>query len=344
MKTAITGGSGFVGSAIYKECLKRGQEVVLLDRSEPKYNLPEGVSWYHCDVSDEGLVKKSMKDVKPDQLYLLAGLLGTTELLFMPSKSVSVNIGGVANFMQILAEGGELPPTFLVSKPSAWPNMYTTTKDSAKEIFGLYMDHKDKPNTPTKGLEGVIHKWFNAYGPGQHTHPIRKAVPYFILKALANEPLRIHGDGIQTSDYIHIDDIANIAVTAMNDYPLTGKKEIDVGTGIPIDVNYLAETIVKLSDSKSEIIHDVMRSGELPDTELVANVVNINRIMGNNKPGFKYPFRNFEEGMLKTIEYYKSLPKKEIDAALSFYKKTEGSESGLRDYFKEVNNEEFQSE
>ena len=75
MKTAITGGSGFVGSAIYKECLKRGQEVVLLDRSEPKYNLPEGVSWYHCDVSDEGLVKKSMKDVKPDQLYLLAGLL-----------------------------------------------------------------------------------------------------------------------------------------------------------------------------------------------------------------------------------------------------------------------------
>jgi len=336
MKTAITGGSGFVGSAIYKECLKRGQEVVLLDRSEPNYKLSEGVSWVHCDVSDEGLVKKAMDNVQPDQLYMLAGVLGTTELIFQPAKAVRTNIGGVANFMQILAEGGELPPTFLVTKPSAWPNMYTTTKDASKEIIQFYMSHKEIDNPPTKGLEGVIHKWFNAYGPGQHTHPIRKAVPYFILKAIVNEPLRVHGNGIQTADYIHIEDIAKIAVTAMNNYPLTGQREIDVGTGVPIDVNYLAETIIKLSGSKSKITHDHMRSGELPGTELVANVVNVNRIMGNNKPGFRYKFKDFEEGMLETIEYYKNLPKREIDNALNFYRRTEGSESGLRDYFKGV--------
>lgn len=336
MKTAITGGSGFVGSAIYKECLKRNHEVVLLDRSEPSYKLPEGVSWIHCDVSDEGLVKKAMDEVQPDQLYMLAGLLGTTELIFKPAQSVKVNIGGVANFMQILAEGGELPPTFLVSKPSAWPNMYTTTKDASKEILQFYMSHKDMPNAPTKGLEGVIHKWFNAYGPGQHTYPIRKAVPYFILKALGDEPLRIHGDGIQTADYVHIEDIANIAVTAMNDYPLTGSREIDVGTGVPIDVNYLAETIVNLSGSNSKIVHDNMRSGELPGTELVANTVNVNRIMGNNKPGFRYLFRDFEEGMNETIEYYKSLPKEKREEALKFYRQTEKSESGLMDYFREA--------
>ena len=334
MKVAITGGSGFVGSAIYKECLKRNQEVTLLDRTKPNYDLPEGVSWHHCDVSNEDLVKRSMGDVQPDQLYLLAGVLGTTELIFQPAKAVRTNIGGVANFMQLLAEGGELPPTFLVSKPSAWPNVYTTTKDASKELMGFYMSHREMLNPPTKGLEGVIHKWFNAYGPGQHTHPIRKAVPYFILKALENEPLRIHGDGIQTTDYIHIEDIAKIAVTAMNDYPLTGDKEIDVGTGVPRDINYLAETIIRLSDSDSEIVHDNMRSGELPGTELVANTVNVNRIMGGNKPGFRYQFKDFEEGMLETIDYYKSLPKKERDSALNFYKKTEESESGLMDYFK----------
>ncbi len=342
MKVGITGGSGFIGSAIYKECLKRGQEIVLLDKSKPKYNLPEGVSWFRCDVSDENLVKRAMDKIQPDQLYLLAGILGTTELIFQPAQSVRVNVVGVANFMQILAEGGNLPPTFFVSKPSAWPNIYTTTKDAAKEIIEFYMSHRNMPNPPTKGLEGVIHKWFNAYGPGQHTHPVRKAVPYFTLKALSNEPLRIHGDGTQTADYIHIEDIAKIAVTAMNDYPLTKEREIDVGTGVPIDVKYLAETIVELSKSKSKIIHFKMRSGELPGTELVANTVNINRIMGNNKPGFRYKFKDFEEGMIETIKYYQSISEEERRVALDFYKKTERSESNMRDYFREVNSKSLE--
>lgn len=336
MKAAITGGGGFVGSAIYKECLKRGQEVVLLDISEPEYDLPEGVSWFYCDVSEEDLVKKAMDKIQPDHLYMLAGVLGTTELIFQPAQAARVNIGGVANFMQILAEGGELPPTFFVSKPSAWPNMYTNTKDAAKEIIKFYMSHRDMPNPPTKGLEGIIHKWFNAYGPGQHTHPVRKAVPYFILKALVDEPLRIHGDGTQTADYIHIEDLADIAVTSMNDYPLTGRKEIDVGTGVPVDVTYLAQTIVKLSGSKSEIVYDEMRSGELPYTELVANVVNVNRIMSNGQPGFRYKFKDFEEGMNETIGYYRALPKERRDPALEFYRKTEQSEHALRDALMEI--------
>lgn len=331
MKVAITGGSGFVGSAIYKECLHRGQEVILLDRSKPSYELPEGVSWFRCDVSNEELVKTVMEQIKPEQLYLLAGVLGTTELTFQPALAVKTNIGGIANFMQILAEGGELPPTFLVSKPSVWPNMYTATKDAAKEIIKFYMSHKEMKNPPTKGLEGVIHKWFNAYGPGQHTHPVRKAIPYFILKALANEPIRIHGQGNQTADYIHIDNIAKIAVTAMNDYPLTGSREIDVGAGVPIDINYLALIIKRLCKSNSQIIHNSMRTGELPNTELVANVVNINKIMGNDQPGFRYKFKDFEEGLQETIEYYKNLPEQRREEALAFYRATETSEHSLRD-------------
>lgn len=333
MKAGITGGSGFVGTAIYKEILDRGQEVVLLDRSEPTYELPDGVSWVKCDVSDEDLVKRAMDEVQPDHLYHLAGVLGTTELTFTPAEAVRVNIGGVANFMQILAEGGEVPPFFFVYKPDAWPNVYTSTKDAAKDLVEFYMSHQDMPNAPTKGLEGVIHKWFNAYGPGQHTHPIRKAVPYFILKALNDEPLRIHGDGTQTADYIHIDDIAKIAVSSMNDFSFTGQKVIDVGTGVPIDVNYLAETIVKLSGSKSEIIHDQMRTGELPATELVANTVNVNRIMGGGKPGYRYSFKDFEEGMSETVESYAKLPENHKAAALKFYNETEKSEHALRDYF-----------
>ncbi len=345
MKAAITGGSGFLGTAIYKELLRRGQEVVLFDRSEPPYALPQGVRWRKCDVSNVHQVKAAMDEEKPDHLYLLAGMLGTTELTYQPVNASRVNVGGVSSFMQILAEGGSLPRTFYVTKPSAWENMYTITKDAANRIMKFY-SMKNEDGSSVTGLKNtfelVLHKWFNAYGPGQHTHPVRKAVPYMILSALANRPIRIHGNGEQTADYIHIDDIAKIAVHAMNQEKVPYSKkdgfliptEMDIGTGVPISVNQLVETIVRLTESKSEIIHDHMRSGETPDTELVANPVHINKIMGaGQRVGYRHKFVDFEDGMWETIQWYKALPESHKQEALEFYDKTAHSEEELRAFF-----------
>jgi len=315
-KIAITGGSGFIGSAIYRECRKRCDEVVLFDKTEPPYQLPKGVTWTKCDVSDKDLVHNVMEQTKLDQLYLVAGVLGTSELNVQPSVACNVNITGLANFMDLAVEH-KLPRTFYVTKPNVWENMYTITKECSERIIQYYMKEY--------GLEGVIHKWFNAYGPGQHTHPVRKAVPYFILMALNNEPMRIHGDGKQTVDLIYVDDIAKVAVEAMHKprEQLTKTEVIEVGTGQGIVVNYLAESIRDMCHSKSEIIHEPMRSGETPNTQLAADTKKLFEIMGKD-----FKFTDYEEGMLRTIDYYRNLNPIQTDVALQFYNGLDKSESG----------------
>jgi UDP-glucose 4-epimerase len=304
-KVAITGGSGFIGSAIYRQCLEHGQEVILYDRTEPPYKLPEGVSWFQGDITDKDTVTKFVKEVKPEQIYLVAGLLGTSELNKSPRAASEVNVTGTANFME-LAVNGELPPVFYPTKPNVWENMYTITKESSERIVKLYMKEY--------GLKGAIHKWFNVYGPGQHTHPIRKAVPYFILMAAHNLPLHIHGTGNQTMDLIHVDDAAKIAFTAMNNGTFTNQDVVEVGTGTEVTVNALAEMVIRLCNSSSKIVHNQMREGELLDTKLGANTTLLKKVVGDD---FKY--LDLEEGMVETINFYKQLPKEKIDSALEFY-------------------------
>lgn len=307
-KIAVTGGSGFIGSAICLECQARGQEVIIFDKAEPLYKLPDGVTWFQGDICNKKHVRKLIKEVKPDHIYMVAGILGTSELNRAPGIATLVNIHGVANFMDF-AVTGELPSVFFAAKPNIWENMYTITKQSAERIIQLYMKEY--------GLMGTIHRWYNAYGPRQHTHPVRKAVPYFILMALNNLPVRIHGSGNQATDYIHVQDVAKIAVESMNNGKFTNSEIVDVGTGVELKVNDLAEIIIKLSESKSKIIHVPMREGEIPETKPVANAAKIKKIMGAD-----FEFTNFEKGMLETIDYYRNLPGEQKDSALEFYMST----------------------
>ncbi len=112
--------------------------------------------------------------------------------------------------------------------------------------------------------------------------------------ALNNKPLKIHGDGEQTVDLIHVNDIAKIAIEAMGKTKdkLTNEEVIDVGTGDDITVNELVKIIIRLCNSSSEIIYEKMRSGEVSNTKLAANITRQNQIIRND-----FKFRDFEEGM-----------------------------------------------
>lgn len=304
-KVAITGGSGFLGTAIYKECLKRNYEVVLFDRSKPNYNLPKNVKWQKCDVVDLNLVEQVTLKESPDEIYLIAGVLGTSELNETPYGASKNNILGVCSFME-LAVKGKLPPIFYVTKPNVWDNLYTFTKEASEKIIKYYME---------QGIvQGVIHKWFNAYGEGQHTYPVRKAVPYFIICALHGLPIVIWGNGEQTVDMIYIDDIAYLAVEAMSKEQLTNQNVIEIGRGVEITVNQLAKDIIRLTKSNSEIKHYKMRNGEIENTKLVADVSGINNFICKD-----YEFYDYEKGLLNTIEYYKNISKEHLDSFFKFY-------------------------
>lgn len=306
-KIAITGGSGFVGSAIYRECLKRkDSQIFLFDKTKPDYVLPDNVYWIECDTTDFNLVKKCLNETNPDHIYLIAGVLGTTELNFHPLKAVQNNSVGISTFIEVLLTMEKKPRLFYVTKPNVWENMYTITKENAERIIKLYMKEY--------AIEGCIHKWFNAYGPGQHTHPIRKAVPYFIINALHNKPLEIWGNGKQTVDLIHIEDIAYLAVEAMNKDVCTNENVVDIGSGVSVTVEDLAKLIIKLTNSSSDIVYKNMRSGEVEETILVADTTGIdNHIVPN------YEFKDLEKGMKDTIEYYRNISDEHKESFFTYY-------------------------
>ena len=113
-----------------------------------------------------------------------------------------------------------------------------------------------------KKLSTATLRYFNVFGPGQDPNgPYAAAVPAFFQRARANEPIVIYGDGEQTRDFIHVDDIvsANMHIAALPDCTST----YNVAHGAATRINDLAEGIVEATGSSSVIEHHAERAGDI---------------------------------------------------------------------------------
>jgi UDP-glucose 4-epimerase len=147
-----------------------------------------------------------------------------------------------------------------ISMPPVFPSVYTATKVCAVRLAeAWHFTHK----VPVSHV-----KAFNAFGPGQKHgpgHP-RKIIPAFSTEAWANDPLIVWGDGEQTVDLIHVDDLARMLVDAM---AYGNCETFDGGSGVPWTVNAVAELVIVMADSASLVERRPMRRGERP-TQIVA--------------------------------------------------------------------------
>lgn len=145
------------------------------------------------------------------------------------------------------------------------------------------------------GLKHVCLRYFNVFGPRQSTeNAYAAAVPIFIKRAIRNEDIIVHGDGNQTRDFIYIDDVVKANVLATEKENISGVFNVACGSSISI-IN-LAKTIVELTNSKSKIIFEKERAGDIKHS--LASIEET-----KEKLGFE-PEVNLNEGLLKTIEYF----------------------------------------
>jgi UDP-glucose 4-epimerase len=305
MKCLVTGGSGFIGSFIVEELAREGHDVIIYDIAKAEFTLPKNIEYFDGDTRYISTLVSAMKGV--EEVYDIAGALGTNELMFSNSRAVDVNINGALNVLKAAKICG-VKRLFHPTKPNDWLNTYSITKSAAEQFCLMFIKNFN--------MEIAILKWFNAYGPRQHLYPVRKAVPLFITQALYNRPLEVFGDGEQTVDMIYVEDIAKIAIKATRKCGNIGKV-IDVGTGLPITVNDLAKMIIKMTKSKSKIIHLPMRKGEPERSSIAADVTMLKDVLEIDE------FTPFEKGLKATIGYYKKLPEEELLKALDHYKKSE---------------------
>jgi len=245
VKIAVTGGSGFIGSATIEAAVARGHEAWPVDR----------VDGY--DVQLKGSLGLGLRDA--DAVIHLAGLLGTSELFDTPHEAVDINIHGTLNVLQWCRENSAAYVG--ITMPPVFPSVYTATKVCAQRLATAWHRAYGVPVSHVRAFNA--HGAGQAHGPG---HP-QKILPTFASAAWANEPIPVWGDGSQTVDLIHSSDVGLMLVDAITS---GGSDDVfDAGTGVPLTVRKVAEFILGETGSTAGIEFLPMRNGETP-THIVA--------------------------------------------------------------------------
>lgn len=242
-RIAVTGGSGFLGQATILAAENAGYDVWAFDRSEGN------------DVLGDLSALEGAGAV-----IHLAGVLGTSELFDTPELAIDVNIKGTLRILNWCRENGA--QYVGITMLPVFPSVYTATKVCSQRLATAWHQAYGVPVSHVRA--------FNAYGSKQaygHGHP-QKIVPTFAVAGWNNRPLPIWGEGTQTIDLVHSDDVGRMLVDASR----FGNDEVfDAGTGVSVTVNELAEFVLRVTGSTAGVEYLPMRLGEKA-TDVVAEM------------------------------------------------------------------------
>lgn len=296
MKVLVTGAQGFIGQYVVEELISRGYTPIAFDRYD-KGARPDGTEFFLGDITNDVDVTEAF--AHSDAFIHLAGVLGTQETIKNPNPAAATNILGGLNVFKGAAQ--YKVPGVNIAVGNYWMNnTYSITKNTMERFAAMF--------NKEEGTRINIVRPTNCFGPRQVSFPpfgpskVKKITPAFVNAAIRDLPIEVYGDGEQVSDMTYVTDVANVLVTAM-EHAYDGnvyEKPFEVGYGQPITVNQVAETIIKVAGSKSEIIHLPMRPGEIPGAVVLADP-------GTLEPLGILPdsFVSLEDGLEKTVEYYR---------------------------------------
>ena len=301
MRVLITGGAGFIGSHLV-EHFQGKAEVRVLDnlRSGYRKNIENfDVDFQLGDICDRAAVDKAMEGV--DYVFHLAAMISVPESMSKIAECIQINNLGMLNVLESAAEHGVKKLCFSTSAAIYGDNpvvpkietMFPEPK-SPYAITKLDGEYYCKMFTQEGKLQTACLRYFNVFGPRQDPKSAyAAAVPIFIEKALNNEDLTIFGDGEQTRDFVFVKDVvAANAFFAQSEF--TGVHNIAYGGKITI--NDLASEIIRLTNSKSKIIHLPERAGDVKHSMAAVDKL--------KATGF-VPNHTFAEALEYTIEAWK---------------------------------------
>ncbi len=264
----ITGAAGFLGSALANTLAREGHEVRGVDdlsTGDPSA-LYEDVLFTRGDVNDRPKLWTLLQGV--DCVYHLAARVSVPESVLYPREYNAVNVGGTVSLMEAMRDVGVKRVVYV----------------SSGAVYGdqpeqpLREDMRPKPRSPYAvsklageyyvrtigalwGIETVVLRVFNAYGPGQHlpaSHP--PVIPNFLRQALRGGTLVVHGDGAQTRDYVFVDDVVRAMVAAAT-APRAVNEIINVGSGTETSVRSLVEMTLKVTRARATVVENAHTGG-----------------------------------------------------------------------------------
>ena len=275
MKYVVTGGAGFIGSHLCERLVEKG-EVVCLDNFDPYYspqakrkNVEPLINYQNFElvegtILDKELLQKVFEDV--DYVFHDAAQAGVRISVENPGKTHEVNATGTLNVLEVAAECG-VRKVINASSSSVYgkvsylpfdedhPNVPVSPYGASK----LVAEHYCRVFSELHDLETVSLRYFTVFGPRMRPD---LAINIFTRKALINEPIEIFGNGEKTRDFTFIDNIVDANLRAME----RGSGVYNIGGGERVSINGLAERIMRIVGSESEIFYSESVKGDAEHT------------------------------------------------------------------------------
>lgn len=300
MRSIVTGGSGFIGSHVADKLIDAGHEVTVLDYGvKPHRN---DVGFANIDIVNYSSVLEATKEA--DYIFHLAAVSNVNHAFEKPVYTIELNVTGTANVLEA-ARQNKVKRVFFASTvwvytgcngtyvneetPFFMPgagHIYSSSKIAAE--FFIHDYHK------LYGLPFTILRYGIPYGPRMRMELV---IPIFLKKAFNGEPITITGNGSQYRNFIYVEDLADAHVLALK--PEAKNQILNLEGMRRVTIKEVTKTIQKLTPNNVKIKYLPARPGDYGGKE--ASNDKVKRLLGWE------PKVDFEEGMRKTIEWYKSI-------------------------------------
>lgn len=269
----VTGGAGFIGSTLADALVAGGREVHVVDNlaTGHRANLPEGATFHEVDIRDSAAVARVASESGAVAIFHMAAQADVRKAIEDPAFDADVNIGGTLSVLEaaringarvlFAATGGgaygEYDGLAIPTPETADPrpmSHYGQSKLSGEAYCALY--------GRLYGIPTVRLRLGNVYGPRQDPHGEAGVVAIFSGKLIDGEPMKVFGDGLQTRDYVYVDDVVDAFLRAEGGTP---DITLNIGTGREVSVLDLVRIL-----GGGDAVHAPARTGEVQRSALDA--------------------------------------------------------------------------
>jgi dTDP-glucose 4,6-dehydratase len=262
----VTGGAGFLGSHLCEHLLEQGQRVICVDNLESstlanlEHLRDDGFSFLNHDVIEHIAI-----DEPVDYVFHLAALASPIDYLRQPLHSLKTGSYGTHHALGLakwkrarflLASTSEIygDPQVHPQPETYWGHVNPIGPRGVYDEAKRYAEALTMAYHNQQGVDTAIVRIFNTYGPRMRAHDGR-AIPTFVRQALENKPLTVFGDGSQSRSFCYVDDlIRGLYLLAVSDEHLP----INLGNPGEFTILELAETVLRVTESKSEIVFEAL--------------------------------------------------------------------------------------
>ena len=283
MKILVTGGAGFIGSHIAEYLVQRGDDVTILDnlntgKIENLSKVNNDINFVNGDIREYKLLERLVSD--SDGVFHEAALASVQQSLKMQDEYFDVNVSGTENILKLAKEYGfkvvYASSSSVYGNPKQIPikesddrstvNPYAQTKLEAELLAEKYSE---------MGVKVIGLRYFNVFGKRQ-SKEYAGVIKLFLDRIQQSKPPKINGDGLQTRDFVYIDDVVKANISAMDSD--INYKFFNVGSGLSISILDLANLVIDASGLSLKPIYCPALSGDIKTTQ--ADLTSIKKLLG----------------------------------------------------------------